>query len=81
MFRTSHVRILTNFAQDSDTNNNTTESSIAGDGQLVDGRKRRSEAFQLRKSMFGKKHDRLGESKVSNQGYPNYPDVALLEQR
>ncbi|KAF2840227.1 putative SNF2 family helicase/ATPase [Patellaria atrata CBS 101060] len=29
----------------------------------MDGRKRRSEALQLRKSVFGKKHDRLGESK------------------
>lgn len=31
---------------------------------VVDGRKRRSEALQLRRSIFGKKHDRLGESKV-----------------
>ncbi|KAF2812362.1 uncharacterized protein BDZ99DRAFT_265269 [Mytilinidion resinicola] len=48
---------------DSDTNPNTTASSIAGDAQGPDGRKRRSEAFQMRKNMFGKKHDRLGESK------------------
>ncbi|KAF1989540.1 chromatin remodelling complex ATPase chain ISW1 [Aulographum hederae CBS 113979] len=47
---------------DSDTNPNTTASSIAGDGP-VDGRKRRAEATQLRKSVLGKRHDRLGESK------------------
>lgn len=48
---------------DSDTNPNTTASSVAGD-LPPDGRKRRSEANQLRRSIFGKKHDRLGESKV-----------------
>ncbi|PWI75874.1 chromatin remodelling complex ATPase chain ISW1 [Purpureocillium lilacinum] len=48
---------------DSDTNPNTTASSVAGD-PISDGRKRRSEANQLRRSIFGKKHDRLGESKV-----------------
>lgn len=47
---------------DSDTNPNTTASSVHGD--TVDGRKKRSEANQLRRSIFGKKHDRLGESKV-----------------
>lgn len=47
---------------DSDTNPNTTASSVLGD--TVDGRKKRSEANQLRRSIFGKKHDRLGESKV-----------------
>ncbi|KAL2162399.1 hypothetical protein VTH06DRAFT_7312 [Thermothelomyces fergusii] len=47
---------------DSDTNPNTTASSVAGD-PVVDGRKKRSEANQLRRSIFGKKHDRLGESK------------------
>ncbi|KFA62787.1 hypothetical protein S40285_03798 [Stachybotrys chlorohalonatus IBT 40285] len=46
---------------DSDTNPNTTESSVAG--ETADGRKRRSEANQLRRSIFGKKHDLLGESK------------------
>ncbi|KAH7376214.1 SNF2 family domain-containing protein [Plectosphaerella cucumerina] len=45
---------------DSDTNPNTTASSVAGD---ADGRRKRSEANQLRRSIFGKKHDRLGESK------------------
>ncbi|KAK2784905.1 hypothetical protein FQN51_003957 [Onygenales sp. PD_10] len=48
---------------DSDTNPNTTESSVAGDVGLQDGRKRRSEAFQLRKSVLGRKHGRLDESK------------------
>jgi SWI/SNF-related matrix-associated actin-dependent regulator of chromatin subfamily A member 5 len=51
-------------AQDSDTNPNTTASSVAGDAPRVDGRKRRSEAIQLRKSVFGKKLNRLDESKV-----------------
>lgn len=50
--------------QDSDTNPNTTASSVAGDLHHTDGRKRRSEAFQLRKSVFGKKHSRLNEEKV-----------------
>ena len=50
--------------KDSDTNPNTTASSIAGDAMQTDGRKRRSEATQLRKSVFGKKHNRLDESKV-----------------
>jgi SWI/SNF-related matrix-associated actin-dependent regulator of chromatin subfamily A member 5 len=50
--------------QDSDTNPNTTASSVAGDAAPIDGRRRRSEAFQMRKSMFGKKHGRLDESKV-----------------
>ena len=48
---------------DSDTNPNTTASSVV-DGPTADGRKRRTEANQLRRSIFGKKHDRLGESKV-----------------
>ncbi|KAM4066099.1 SLIDE domain-containing protein [Hirsutella rhossiliensis] len=47
---------------DSDTNPNTTASSVIGEA-LGDGRKRRTEANQLRRSIFGKKHDRLGESK------------------
>lgn len=46
---------------DSDTNPNTTASSVAGDP--IDGRRKRSEANQLRRSIFGKKHDILGESK------------------
>lgn len=46
--------------EDSDTNPNTTASSVNGDA--VDGRRRRSEATQLRRSVFGKKHDRLGQS-------------------
>ncbi|KAI9688324.1 MAG: hypothetical protein M1820_010252 [Bogoriella megaspora] len=48
---------------DSDTNPNTTASSVAGDVAAADGRKRRSEASQLRKSVFGKKHSQLNESK------------------
>ncbi|KAI0842546.1 SWI/SNF family of DNA-dependent ATPase [Hypoxylon sp. FL0890] len=47
---------------DTDTNPNTTASSVAGD-HPTDGRKKRSEANQLRRSIFGKKHDLLGESK------------------
>ncbi|KAI9735857.1 MAG: hypothetical protein M1834_001322 [Cirrosporium novae-zelandiae] len=48
---------------ESTTNPNTTEGSVAGDVAPLDGRKRRSEASQLRKSVFGKKHNRLDESK------------------
>ncbi|KAL4808394.1 SNF2 family N-terminal domain-containing protein [Aspergillus unguis] len=48
---------------DSDTNPNTTESSVAGDANPLDGRRRRSEAFQMRKNMFGKKHGSLNENK------------------
>ncbi|KAL2353385.1 SNF2 family ATP-dependent chromatin-remodeling factor snf21 [Cryomyces antarcticus] len=48
---------------DSETNPNTTATSEAGDVPHTDGRKKRSEATQLRKSVFGRKHDRLGESK------------------
>jgi SWI/SNF-related matrix-associated actin-dependent regulator of chromatin subfamily A member 5 len=55
---------LTTGNQDSDTNPNTTASSVAGDAAPIDGRRRRSEAFQMRKNMFGKKHGRLDESKV-----------------
>ncbi|EAW24805.1 putative SNF2 family helicase/ATPase [Aspergillus fischeri NRRL 181] len=54
---------LTTGNQDSDTNPNTTASSVAGDAAPIDGRRRRSEAFQMRKSIFGKKHGRLDESK------------------
>ncbi|KAK2068556.1 hypothetical protein P8C59_003189 [Phyllachora maydis] len=46
---------------DSETYPNTTASSVIGEPS--DGRKRRTEVTQLRKSIFGKKHDRLGESK------------------
>lgn len=52
--------------QDSDTNPNTTASSVAGDPP-VDGRKRRAEQMNMRKSIYGKKHDRLGASKVRRQ--------------
>ncbi|POS77530.1 chromatin remodelling factor 4-1 [Diaporthe helianthi] len=40
---------------------NTTASSVVGE-PTVDGRRRRAEANQLRRSIFGKKHDKLGES-------------------
>ena len=50
--------------QDSDTQPNTTASSVAGDTSHTDGRKKRVEANQLRKSVLGKKHNRLHESKV-----------------
>ena len=52
------------YTEDSDTNPNTTASSVVGEAS--DGRKRRSQATLLRRSVFGKKHDRLGESKVRN---------------
>ena len=48
--------------KDSDTNPNTTATSEAGDIP-ADGRKKRSEASQLRKSILNKKQERLGESK------------------
>ncbi|KAL8746704.1 MAG: hypothetical protein Q9184_007709, partial [Pyrenodesmia sp. 2 TL-2023] len=51
------------YTEDSDTNPNTTASSVMGDAAPTDGRKRRTEATQLRKSVFGKKHNRLDESK------------------
>jgi SWI/SNF-related matrix-associated actin-dependent regulator of chromatin subfamily A member 5 len=47
---------------DSESNPTGTANSVAGDAQ-TDGRKKRWEGNALRKSMFGKKHDRLGESK------------------
>ncbi|KAL8803252.1 MAG: hypothetical protein Q9182_003283 [Xanthomendoza sp. 2 TL-2023] len=51
------------YSDTSDTNPNTTASSVIGDAGPPDGRKKRSEATQLRKSVFGKKHNRLDESK------------------
>lgn len=39
---------------------------MAGDAP-VDGRKKRAEAMNMRKSIYGKKHDRLGASKVGLQ--------------
>lgn len=53
---------------DSDTNPNTAANSVAGD-LTFDGRKRRSEANQLRRSIFGKKHAVLGESKVRGSNH------------
>lgn len=46
---------------------NTTASSVVGE-PTVDGRRRRAEANQLRRSIFGKKHDKLGESQVREPG-------------
>ncbi|KAK3173325.1 hypothetical protein OEA41_006654 [Lepraria neglecta] len=48
---------------DSDTNPNTTATSDAEGVFQPDGRKRRIEATNLRKNIFGKKHNRLDESK------------------
>ncbi|WPH01431.1 putative SANT/Myb domain, helicase, Homeobox-like domain superfamily, ISWI, HAND [Acrodontium crateriforme] len=47
---------------DSESNPTGTANSVVGDVPN-DGRKKRWEGNQLRKSMFGKKHDKLGESK------------------
>ena len=58
----ANAHVLT-ASQDSDTGMTTTESSIAGD---LDGRKKRWEGHELRKTVLGKKHDKLGESKVPN---------------
>lgn len=54
---------LISILQDSETQPNTSTNSVAGDAP--DGRKRRSDATQLRKSTFGKKHAKLDESKVA----------------
>ncbi|KAK6438052.1 chromatin remodeling complex Adenosinetriphosphatase [Oleoguttula sp. CCFEE 5521] len=43
--------------------NPTGANSVAGDAPANDNRKKRWEGNALRKSVFGKKHDRLGESK------------------
>jgi hypothetical protein len=51
-------------AQDSDTNPNTTANSVAGDIAPVDGRRRRAEEMNMRKSMYGKKAEGLRASKV-----------------
>ncbi|OQD74663.1 hypothetical protein PENDEC_c010G04723 [Penicillium decumbens] len=50
---------------DSDTNPNTTASSVAGDA-AADGHRRRAEATQLRKNILSKKHGRLDESKEND---------------
>ncbi|KAJ5898905.1 hypothetical protein N7495_003649 [Penicillium taxi] len=49
--------------QDTPEYTDTTESSVAGDLAAADGRRRRAEATQLRKSLLGKKQSRLDESK------------------
>ncbi|EDU41704.1 ISWI chromatin-remodeling complex ATPase ISW2 [Pyrenophora tritici-repentis Pt-1C-BFP] len=48
---------------DSDTNPNTTANSVAGDSAPADGRKRRAEEMNMRKSMYGKKAEGLRASK------------------
>lgn len=48
---------------DSESNPTGTANSVAGDVAPADGRKKRWEGNALRKSVFGKKHDRLGENK------------------
>jgi SWI/SNF-related matrix-associated actin-dependent regulator of chromatin subfamily A member 5 len=48
---------------DSESNPTGAANSVAGDASNRDGRSRRWEGNALRKSVFGKKHDRLGESK------------------
>ncbi|KAF2735322.1 hypothetical protein EJ04DRAFT_543120 [Polyplosphaeria fusca] len=48
---------------DSDTNPNTTASSVAGDATPADGRKRRTDLFNMRKNIYDKKHNKLGMSK------------------
>jgi SWI/SNF-related matrix-associated actin-dependent regulator of chromatin subfamily A member 5 len=65
--------------QDSDTQPNTRASSVAGDmSHTADGRKRRAEANQLRKSVLGKKHSRLHESKVWQHSSPRLYSLGLL---
>ena len=44
-------------------NRNTAPNSVAGDGPQADGRKKRNEALQLRKSILGKQHGQLNETK------------------
>ncbi|KAF2718742.1 putative SNF2 family helicase/ATPase [Polychaeton citri CBS 116435] len=48
---------------DSESMPTTRAQSVSGDGQASDGRKKRAEGNALRKSMFGRKHDRLGQDK------------------
>jgi SWI/SNF-related matrix-associated actin-dependent regulator of chromatin subfamily A member 5 len=47
---------------DSESNPTGTANSVVGDAAPADGRKRRWEGNALRKTVLGKKHDRLGES-------------------
>lgn len=49
---------------DSDTQPNTTASSVVGD-PVVDGRRRRAENNQLQKAVLKKKHDSLEQFKVT----------------
>jgi len=45
------------------TDSDTAPNSVAGDGPQADGRKKRNEALQLRKSILGKQHGQLNETK------------------
>lgn len=62
---TDHMEIdeTPDLTEDSDTNPNNTTSSVVGEVSNEDGRKKRIMATELRRSVFGKKHDILGESK------------------
>lgn len=53
----------TNMSMQDTEEQNTTDNSVAGDG-AIDGRKKRWEGNALRKSVLGKKHDTLGQSKA-----------------
>ncbi|KAI9684453.1 MAG: hypothetical protein M1829_002263 [Trizodia sp. TS-e1964] len=48
---------------ESDSEPDTTANSVAGEPTAAESRKRRSDATQLRRSVLGKKHHRLDESK------------------
>ena len=47
-----------------------------GDAFQPDGRKRRIEATQLRKTVFGKKHSRLDDTKVWSTVYKLYLHIS-----
>ncbi len=49
-----------------ETPDDTEDSASSINGEPADGRRRRSEATQLRRSVFGKKHDRLGQSQEND---------------
>jgi SWI/SNF-related matrix-associated actin-dependent regulator of chromatin subfamily A member 5 len=58
----------TNDYTDSESNLNTTASSVAGDSRHpLDGRSKRNQQTQLRKTVFGKKHSNLDREKVRRQ--------------
>lgn len=61
--RTEAMEIDTPDYTDTETQANTTASSINGASTPVDGRKKRQDELSLRKSMFGKKHHKLDATK------------------